>query len=82
MDILSSLQRLRWLPGTLGMRTTCHLPDGRSISIVKIKARYNFAGTDQYETLMSDSDNEYRHNTLEEIAEYIKVLSSIKSEEA
>lgn len=78
MDILSNLKRLRWTPGTLGMRTTYYLPDGRHMSIVKLKARYNFAGTDQYETLMSDSDCEYRHNTLEEIADYIKALSNIK----
>lgn len=82
MDILSNLKRLRWTPGTLGMRTTYYLPDGRHMSIVKLKARYNFADTDQYETLMSDGECEHRHNTLEEIADYIKLISTIKAKEA
>jgi hypothetical protein len=75
MDILSNLKRLRWTPGTLGLRTTYYLPDGRHMSIVKLKARYNFTDKDQYETLMSDSTEEYRHDSLNDIADYINLIT-------
>jgi hypothetical protein len=75
MDILSNLKRLRWTPGTLGLRTTYYLPDGRHMSIVKLKARYNFTDKDQYETLMSDSTEEHRHDSLNDIADYINLIT-------
>ena len=79
MNILSDLKRLRWTPGTLGMRTTYYFPNGTSMSIVKIQKRFNFTDTDQYETLMSNSDQEYRHSSLEEVADHIWSISTSKA---
>lgn len=61
------------------MRTTYYFPDGTSISIVKIKQRFKVTTTDHYETLMSNADEEHRHSSLEEVADYIKSVSTSKA---